>query len=44
MRSGKQNSKIKDDWDNGYNIEVIGSINIVAKDVNLKLIAKPLRF
>ena len=23
--SGKQNSKIKDDWDNGYNIEVIGT-------------------
>ena len=23
--SGKENSKIKDDWDNGYNIEVIGS-------------------
>ena len=23
--SGKQNSTIKDDWDNGYNIEVIGS-------------------
>jgi hypothetical protein len=21
----KQNSKIKDDWDNGYNIEVIGT-------------------
>ena len=23
--SGKQNSRIRDDWDNGYNIEVIGS-------------------
>ena len=23
--SGKENSRIKDDWDNGYNIEVIGS-------------------
>lgn len=23
--SGKENSKIKDDWDNGYNIEVIGT-------------------
>ena len=40
--SGKQNSTIKDDWDNGYNIKLLEHL-IVAKD-DLKLIAKPLKF